>query len=55
MKKLKMEENQEEIFMDTPKFSRQGNFVVIFGSSGVGKSTMIKVREMKIEKNFKKF
>ena len=47
-----MEDKNDEIFVDTPKFGKEGNFVICFGSSG--KSTMIKVSwENKWKKNWK--
>ena len=45
-----MEDNDEEIFVETPKFGKEGNFVLCFGSSGSGKSTMIKVSLIEIKK-----
>lgn len=45
-----MDDKNEEIFVDTPKFGKEGNFVICFGSSGSGKSTMIKVSEKEIKK-----
>ena len=48
--KERMDDKNEEIFVDTPKFGKEGNFVICFGSSGSGKSTMIKVSWIEIEK-----
>ena len=45
-----MEDNDEEILVETPKFGKEGNFVLCFGSSGSGKSTMIKVSLIEIKK-----
>ena len=44
-----MADKNEEIFVETPKFAKERNFILIFGVSGVGKSTMIKVSKIRIE------